>query len=84
MEASVNTEAPVAGNKDFKTSQRTPEYQIKMDLDVHHIDNNDNNTWRTIYETIHEPYSGQDELFSIEFLNHCKKKKIFHRIFHLK
>ena len=37
MGSSVNTEAAVSCVKYFYTSQRTPEYQITMDLDVQYI-----------------------------------------------
>ena len=44
-----------------------------MDLDVKNIDKNDNNTWRTIYEAIYEPYFGEVKLFPRLFIIHCRK-----------
>ena len=43
-----------------------------MDLDVANIDKNDDNTWRTIYESIYEIYFVKIKLFPRAFINICK------------
>ena len=57
---------------------------MKMDTDVENIDKCDNKTWRKIYETIDEAYFGSIEVFPKEFLEHCKKIQMRHKIFHIK
>ena len=73
VEASVHSEAPVEGTKDFKNPQRKSEFNTTMDLNVKKIDKNDNNTWEKIYEKTDEPYFGEVKLFSKEFLDHIKR-----------
>ena len=43
-----------------------------MYVDVKNIDNNDNNTWSTIYESMYAPYFGVVKLFPKSFLGNCK------------
>ena len=62
-EASDHTKLTVAGSRDDGNTQKTPEYVRKMDIDDKNIDNNDNNTCRTIYEAIYAPYFGEVKLF---------------------
>ena len=43
-----------------------------MDIDSKIIDKLFKNTWRTIYDSIDEPYFREAKLFSKENLDHCK------------
>ena len=51
-----------------------------MDLDIKNIDKYYKNTWRKIDEL----YFGEVKLFPREFLEHCKKIWMVHKILHLK
>ena len=67
-EATVHLEAPVAGTKYNEGIHRTPAYLMNIYINVEHINRDDDNTWRTIYEAIDEPYLGEVLLFPKEFL----------------
>ena len=47
-----------AGARDEVNTSNTSDYDTTMDLDVAHIEKNDKNKWRTIYEAIDEHYFG--------------------------
>ena len=68
-----------AGDIDEENTQKTPEYDTTMYSDVSNIDNNDNNTWRTIYEKIYEYYFGEIKLFPRAFTNLYKTIQINHK-----
>ena len=62
-----------AGNRDEVNTQKTSEYDTKMDLDVAIIDKNVSKTWKTIYEAFDESYFIEVKLFPRAFINLCKK-----------
>ena len=53
-------------------TQKTSDHDTIMYLYFENIDKNDNNTQRTIYESIDECYFGGVKLFPREFTNLCK------------
>ena len=55
-----------------------------MDIYVKHIDKNDKNTLRTIYEAIDETYFGEVKIFTKAFPDNRKNTQTSHKIFHLK
>ena len=67
-----DNENPVEGSRYEVNTHNTLEYDRKLDLDVTNIDKYDKHTWRTIYEEIDAPYSGQVKLFPRSFINRCK------------
>ena len=54
--------------RDDKNTHKTPAYFRATKIYVKNIDKNDDNTWRTIYEAIDEPYFGEVETFPKLFL----------------